>query len=72
MLTVFPPDCLCPYLLFYVQRGCLRFKGTHDSFRGASKVRNSPCRKDILELFAVYVHSCNQMQKKTLVHSCMV
>ena len=35
-------------------------------------VRNSPCRKDILELFAVYVHPCNQMQKETLVYSCMV
>ena len=34
--------------------------------------RKSPCRKDILEPFAVYVHSCNQMQKETLVYSRMV
>ena len=34
--------------------------------------RKSPCRKDILEPFAVYVHSCDQMQKETLVHSRMV
>ena len=34
---------------------------------------NSPlCRKDILEPIAVYVYPCNQMQKETLVYSCMV
>ena len=34
---------------------------------------NSPlCRKGILEPIAVYVYPCNQMQKETLVYSCMV
>ena len=70
MITVFPPVCLCPHLLFYVQRGCSKVKGTY-SFRGASKVTNSPlCRKDVF--VSVYVYPCYQMQKETLVYSCMV
>ena len=61
-----------PTYCFMCNGDVVRFKGTYDSFRGASKVKNSPCRKDILELFAVYVHPCNQMQKQALVYSCMV
>ena len=65
MITVFPPVCLGPHLLFYVQRGYVRLY--------SSEVTNSPlCSKDVLEPIAVYVHLCNQMPKETLVYSCMV